>query len=45
MCSGLPLIGTDASGVHRAFRDRDAGHARPPQYDFALGPDEGKLMF
>jgi hypothetical protein len=45
MCSGLPLIGTDPGGVHRAFGDRDAGHARPLQYDFALGHDESKLMF
>jgi hypothetical protein len=45
MCSGLPLISTDVGGVDRAFDNRDAGHARPLQYDFALGYDEGKLMF
>jgi len=39
------LIGTGAGGVRRAFDDRDAGHARPLQYDFALGHDEGKLIF
>jgi hypothetical protein len=41
----LPSIDTHVGGVHRAFDDRDARHARPPQYDFALGPDEGKLTF
>jgi len=45
MYSGLPLIATDVGGVPRAFDDRDAGHARALQHDFALGYDEGKLMF
>jgi len=39
------LIGTDVSGGPRAFDDREAGHARPLQHDFAFGYDEGKLMF
>jgi len=46
MRSGLPLVSTeDVGGVHGAFDDRDAGHAHPPLYDFALRHDEGKLMF